>query len=578
MLNKKGVGTTFSSGIKHRVGNWKLDASVGLSQSTNHYHIGEPRAEGEVMGRADFYLRGISYTLTTPAETHIPTLVQTAGPSILDLNNFVSQNRTTNLTTNTATVGSFTTANTREVNAIDRFYSGKANVRRDFTNTRFPFYLQAGIAWRQQKRDIDFATRHRWFYVGPDGISGTADDTANLGQFADTEVYRRPFGYQYPVPNMEKITNFYTANPRAFQEDAYFRIQQQGQNLRSITEKVTAAYLEGNVTFGKLGILAGLRGERTADAGKGPVTNLPAATGITDRVQQAIAIYTTKRASSDTSYKNWFPSVQAKYNLTRDFIARASFTQSIGRQNLGNIIPGVTVGTGAIVNLAVNNPGLLPQIYFNQDYSLEYYLKPVGVLSAGYFYKKIKNYTRSGTEIIVKGYDYDVGIDTDTYADGFNTLTRSTNVGDAYVKGYELNYSQQLSAYSDKLRGLGVFANYTYLSTEGNYGAATTATTSLANFVPHSFNAGFSYSRGPFIGSTKYNYKSHYTTGAPTYQFDRGTYDVSAAWKVRKEATLFFEVKNITNEPRQAYNALSRRLSAYATDGAIFNFGVKGTF
>ena len=577
VLNKKGVGTTFSAGIKHQAGPWKLDAAVGASQSINRYHLGAPRVEGEVMGRADFYLRGISYTLTTPAETHIPTLVQTAGPSILDLNNFVSQSRTTNLQTNTATVGSFTTANTRDVNSIDRIYSARANARRDFANYRFPFYLQAGAAWREQKRDIDFAHRHRWFYVGPDGISGTADDTANLGQFADTEVYRRPFGYSYPLPNMEKITNYYTANPKAFQEDLYFTIQQDGQNLRHIVEKVAAAYIEGNVTIGKLGVLAGLRGEKTTDAGIGPVTDLRAATGITDRLQQAVAIY-SKRASSNTEYTNWFPSVQAKYNVTQNLLARASFTQSIGRQNLGNIIPGVTVGTAAVVNLAVNNPGLLPQIYFNQDYSLEYYLKPVGVLSIGYFTKKIKNYTRSNTDIIVKGFDYDVGIDTDTYADGVNTITRSTNVGDAEVKGYELSYSQQLSAYTEYLRGLGVFVNYTYLSTAGNYGATTTATTSLANFVPHTFNIGFTYNRNNFTGSIKYNYKSHYTTGAPTYQYDRGTYDVSAQWQVRREAIIFAEVKNITNEPRQAYNSLHRRLSAYATDGAIFNFGLKGNF
>ncbi|MEO6567173.1 MAG: TonB-dependent receptor, partial [Opitutaceae bacterium] len=501
LLNKKGVGTTFSGGIKHQWGNWKFDLSAGISQSINRYHLGAPRAEGENMGRADFYLRGISYTVTTPAETHTPTLVQTGGPSILDLNNFVSQNRTTNLTVNSNTVGSFTTANTREVNSIDRIYSLRGNARRHFTNMRFPFYLQTGFAWREQKRDIDFATRHRWFYVGPDGISGTADDTANLGQFLETNAYRRPYGYQYPVPSLDKITDFYVANPQAFQEDVYFRIQQEGQNLRHIIEKVAGAYLEGNVSIGKLGVLAGVRAERTTDAGNGPVTDNRAATGITDRIQQAIAIYTTKRATSNTAYTNWFPSIQGKYSITKDLIARASYTESIGRQNLGNIIPGVTVGTGTVVNLSVNNPGLLPQIYYNQDYSLEYYLKPVGVLSAGYFYKDIKHYTRSVTEVIQRGFDYDVGIDTDQYADGINTITRSTNVGDAYVKGYELSYSQQLSAYSDMLRGLSVFANYTYLKTKGNYGATTTATTSLGNFVPHTFNIGTTYTRGPFTGS-----------------------------------------------------------------------------
>lgn len=576
LLNKKGVGTDFAAGLKHRLGAWTIDYQAGASLSTNHYHIGAP-GQGEPFGRADFYLRGITYRIDTPPGSHTPTVTQTGGPSIYDLNNYVSGSQTTNLTTNTK-MGSFTVSDAREVNATDRFYSGRANIKRDF-GSPYLAYIQTGAAWREQRRNIDFGHRRRWFYVGPDGVAGTADDTANLGQFVDTNVYRRPYGLSYPVPSLTKITEYYKANPQAFLEDTYWNIQQEGQNLRMISEFVSAAYLEGSLRFRRLSVLAGVRVERTRDHGDGPITNNNAAVGITDRLQQARAIYWSQRADSNSAYSNWFPSVQGKYTITPNLLARAGFTQSIGRQNFGNIIPGVTVNaTNPVLN--VNNPGLLPQIYYNQDYSLEYYLNPTGILSVGYFYKEIKNYTRSFDTVILPGVDYGVGIDTDSYANGTNTLRRLLNVGNAYVKGWEFNYTQQLDRLSRWLHGVSVFANYTTLNSHGNYGAATNSTLPLDNFVPHTFNTGVSYRYRAFGGSVKYNYKSHYPTSASaaSYNYDRGTYDVSLSWDLRRSVTLFAEAKNITNRQRDSYRVLPTRVIGYTNDGSIINFGVKGTF
>jgi hypothetical protein len=125
-----------------------------------------------------------------------------------------------------------------------------------------------------------------------------------------------------------------------------------------------------------------------------------------------------------------------------------------------------------------------------------------------------------------------------------------------------------------------VFANYTSLRTQGNYGAATAATLPLDNFIPRTCNAGVSYARSKFTGSVKYNYKSQYPTSASagTYNYRRGTCDVAVAWALRRQATFFAEVKNLTNEARDSYRVLPTRLVGYATDGAIFNFGVKGQF
>lgn len=588
LLNKLGTGTTFSAGAKHRWGPWRVDYAGSISQSTNHYRLGFPE-KGD-FGRADFYQRGISFDLQTPAGSPFPIFTPVGQPSqrfgvtngdLYDLGRYTSRTTTTNSTTNVAE-GTFTVGNTRDNNALDRFTTLRANVRRDFA-LRFPVYVQAGAQFRQQKRFIDNEGRRRWFYVGPDGIANTADDAANLGQFVDTSYTGTVPGFpRAPFPSLSKITAYYKASPQAFKEDIYYNIQTEAQNIRSLKEEIGGVYAMTGIKLNRLNILLGLRGERTEDTGEGPVTNNAAAAGITDRVQQAIAIFTTKRASGVAKYERLFPNAQARYELTKNIVLRASYNESIGRQNFGNIIPGATISNAATpiaTVVTVNNPALRPQIFSNYDASIEWYLQPVGVLSAGFFHKDITNYTRSFDQTILAGVDYNVaGVDLAPYVGG--TLRRSENVGSAEVDGIEISYSQQLSRYAAWLRGWGVFANYTHLETKGNYGALTQATLPLDNFVPETINGGLSYRRGRFDGSIKYNYKGAYLGSGNElrYNVSRGTLDLSAAYKVWGNHTAFVEVKNVTDESRGDYRVHAYRIRNWNEDGAIINFGVKGTF
>jgi outer membrane receptor protein involved in Fe transport len=79
------------------------------------------------------------------------------------------------------------------------------------------------------------------------------------------------------------------------------------------------------------------------------------------------------------------------------------------------------------------------------------------------------------------------GIDgSGTYAN--YTLTTTVNFGRARIRGIEASYQQQFSFLPGPFKGLGAFANFTYLEAQGNFGGLT-QTNRLPNLAPRSGNA-----------------------------------------------------------------------------------------
>src|SRR5690606_23004510 len=139
---------------------------------------------------------------------------------------------------------------------------------------------------------------------------------------------------------------------------------------------------------------------------------------------------------------------------------------------------------------------------------LEYYFEPVGVLSVGFFHKKLKNFIFNDTRIIDPGADNGFGGE---YA-GF-VLSTARNGGQGVVKGFEINYSQQLSRLPGWLARFGVYANYTRNETKGDYasgGATQQSTNEIVGFIPETGNAGISYLHDRFDLRVQWNWRGKY--------------------------------------------------------------------
>ncbi|MFO1448952.1 MAG: TonB-dependent receptor [Opitutaceae bacterium] len=448
--------------------------------------------------------------------------------------------------------------------ASDKIASARLDASRDFAQWRFPVKLKTGFRVRQQDRDRD-----------ADSITGTlgAGDYSRYrimvqhgwldGRYPatpiiDTKAVFRDIGFSYlpsglPARPAVQFTYNATALPlTAANLDT--SVTNSLQNDYQTRETIPAAYLQGEVKLAKnLQMTAGVRVEQT----KATITSRFENTRATTPEARFAAFRTV-----ESDYVDWFPNLQFRYEPITHFTVRANYSTTIGRPRISDLVGRFSINDlGQTVSFS--NPSLKPQISSNYDVSLEYYFKPVGVVSIGAFRKDIKNYV-TATSFRIVGNEF--GLDLGEYA-GWTGNSR-INSGDGEVTGMELNYSQQLSFLPGGLRGLGVMANWTVLTSEGDYNGVVgnlPFANNLTGMRPRSGNAGLTYNSSRWDLRLMWNYADTYlaslNTGDPSsseFIGRRGQFDFFARFTVRENLNLFLDVINLTEENRGRYSGLYR--------------------
>jgi TonB-dependent receptor len=288
-------------------------------------------------------------------------------------------------------------------------------------------------------------------------------------------------------------------------------------------------------------------------------------------------------------YTNVFPNLQAKYNVTRNLITRASFSTSILRPDFINIAPRSTVNdTGTSVRIELSNLDLEPETAKSYDLGIEYYFpETVGSITAAVFRKDISDVhvDQTTTDLDDPRFADDATIanlDSATAASFRSTgnieLKRTLNAGKAKVTGFELAYNQDYSFLPGIFKGLGAFANYTYLDVD--YPQDFYVFESPSNLV----NFGVNYKYSKFDVQIKGNYKGQSITvwnqGTGEFQWEESffTWDLNMNYKVHKYAKLFLNVRNVFNTPRYWTSVFHSRMWQQEEYGAAITFGVKGNF
>jgi TonB-dependent receptor len=336
---------------------------------------------------------------------------------------------------------------------------------------------------------------------------------------------------------------------------------------------------------GRTGLVAGVRTERTETSSWGWVrtrTGSTVAQQTADPVGSATRDYAGTRRDLSGSYTKSFPSAHLTHDLTSNLKARLSWSTSFGRPPLNNALPNETISE-ANQTLTVNNPSLLPQTAATWDATLEYYFEPVGTLSIGWFNKTIEDYIVTGTNAGTIGTGSDNGYNGEY--PGFTRLT-SSNAGTAKVQGWEFNYQQQFTFLPGLLKGFGASANYTLISTSGDFGGTTTRSTNeVPGFIPRTGNATLSWRYRKFSTRILYNFTgSHITAftaatpGRNLYRFDYASVNAGMAYQIRPDVQLTLDAANLTNEPQAFYRSVRSQMQNTILNGTTLTFGVNGRF
>lgn len=550
--------------------NWSFDGNNNEKTGRQYtFDVGGSTrlAEGEVTYRASYApstfksnLRTFLMTLQTPIGMAVdttgsrsrPVFRQTYGPSILfgqaDFRNYRGQMQQ------------------QPETGAENVTNAKIDYRRPVRWGGGTLEFKSGTAWRRQYRNL-VVGRPNWNYTGADGVAGSTDD--DLAAFmlsgpAYTVFNNGGVWPQLPGVSFPKAWSVFNSSPQLFRP-AGTSVSER-PNVSSIREDVLAGYAQGSTKLGKLTILGGVRYERTEIEGVGRYSD-PRRPTIT-------------RTTRDGSYDQWFPSLHFRYDLTRQLLARASYSTGAARPNMTDLYPTTTVSYNATTGLGTvtqANLALKPQETENYDLSLEYYFEPAGVFSVGVFRKDITDFLSRTSDEIDAGPGNGFGGD---FA-GF-VLNTTLNQGKAKVEGWEINYNQRLTMLPRPFNGLQLFGNYTYLKTSGVYreGAAE-----LAGFVPRTANAGvsFRWRKLEARGAWRYTGDQLRSYNALVHQQNRfrpvESIDLNFLYQFSARFGFFFDVINLKDKWPENYTGRDRgRITFSDSYGTRYNAGVSGRF
>lgn len=292
--------------------------------------------------------------------------------------------------------------------------------------------------------------------------------------------------------------------------------------------------------------------------------------------------------SRENSYINFLPSLSFKYNVSDNFILRAAFSTALARPNYYALVPYLDVkqDKGEIV---AGNPNLEATYSYNFDLMAEYYFKNIGIVSGGFFYKKLDNFI----------YTYmNSSYTTDRFAEDFPNLANPIPAGETWeytvplngesvnLYGVEVALQRKLDFLPGKfLKNFSIYLNYTYTGSKAsgiyNEDGEERTDVDFPGTTPHMFNASLSWENKRFSARVSLNYAASYLDEVADEAFSDRYYDkqlfldVNASYKIGGHFTIFGEANNLTNTPLRYYQGVKSRLAQLEYYKPTFNIGVK---
>jgi TonB-dependent receptor len=378
-------------------------------------------------------------------------------------------------------------------------------------------------------------------------------------------------------------------NPLSFQDIQPQNVQRQAVNTQNLTQIISALYFAGTVRFSpKLSLLAGVRAEMTENFARGAIRINSLGNGLVVNSKPWYeAIYSqTQKVESD--YVDYFPQAQVTYRLSPDAILRASASKAMSRPGIQTILPNTTVNdTAAVPNITVNNTALDPTYSQNLDVQFEYYTKPAGKLSVGWFDKKITNYIINETTTVPPGEDN--GFDGEYV--GYELRTQE-NGGTGRFAGVEFAVQQGLKPFlgflPEVVRGWDVFANYTkmYKGEAPNRNGVITKPTA-PNYYDWNANYGISYMtpRRTFYAQVRtviypgaiQAYANGTTDLRNTYEARHQRWDFTLRYRISRRYAVELTGANVFEDPSRKF-ILANRVIQQRDYGAQYVLSFTGNF
>ncbi len=389
-----------------------------------------------------------------------------------------------------------------------------------------------------------------------------------IGSFSNSNYYFNEYQLG-PLPDLSSVTSFLNANPTALALDVNNTHQKSDPNNYNATERVYAGYAMDSLTFGKSRLQLGLRVEAT-DA---------TYTGYQVTLDSKGKWASTSPISGAKKYTDALPSVQWRYEVDPGTNVRAVYSSGIARPNFSDLPPYI-LEQDKKQTVNVGNPDLKPTHAHNYDFLVEHYFTPAGAISAGVFYKDLRDPIYESVESQVT---------TGAFA-GYSQF-QPINGEKAHIFGFETAWQQHMSFLPGAWGGLGVLANYSYTSSKAIV-PGRSDDPPLERQAPHNWNFGLTYDRARVSarlgithnGASIFSY--NFTDGADggkagpngdVYLYPHTQIDSQVEVRLSKETTLFASILNINNEVFGFYAGSPQYPLQREFYNRTFGFGIRLT-
>ena len=438
----------------------------------------------------------------------------------------------------------------------DREWTLRGDVAREFALNNGTFTVQAGVKSRWRKKSYDLEAL---VFDGYDGDYSLADVLGG-------QTYRiQNLG---PLPSQLAPTEFFFANRDNFEPNSLDTIVNSASSDYAIDEDILAGYLLGRYDDGDLRVIGGIRAERTKNDIRGLLVD------VEDEDEDPVISPTR----FTRSYTDWLPSLAMRYDATQDVVLRFGAYKSLVRPKLSNLAPRFVINEDREAEFG--NPDLKPYSAWNLDLSAEWYFGKNSALTAGFFWKSVKDF-------IVEVRDGDPG---SAYGVDYTEAVTFQNGETAKIKGFEISFAQQFTSLPSPFDGLLLNANYTYTDAKGTVfvdgDPADPRDITLPSASKHTFNVALGYEKGPISLRAAGTYRDKYLDelgGAANEDRivdQHFQLDLSAKYRITKDVRLFAEWVNVTDAPYFAYQNFegAKRILQYEKYSWTAKFGVAASF
>lgn len=437
----------------------------------------------------------------------------------------------------------------------DRMYAETIDYKISFDSAGHPAYAKFGVRGSNRTKKLSLDYRALKVSAAP------ATTLSDLAELDDGEFLYRPRYHLGATPTVDLTNRFFNANQSLFSPN----LQRDHRAYYRAKEDIYAAYGLSSIDLDALHLSGGLRVEDTH-------TQYEAYLFPTDASGTVLpeALTTVKK-----KYTDLFPSIHARYDVSKQLVLRASASTSIVRPQFSNVVPSQTIdSSGRVGTISGGNPDLKPTKSYDLDVGAEYYFSGIGVVSVSGFYKDIKDYVFPRQTTVQSG-PYKGYL--------FNT---SANIPTSKVYGVELAYNQQFSSLPGALSGLGIYANATLTHSRaeirsGEFDRLPKQTPAVENLALYYEKYGVT-ARLALTHTGAFLYQvgdDRITPGASDVFYDKSTLlDFTISYAVNKNLSVFFNALNLTNQPLRFYESNTTRPIQQEYYDVQYETGVKFNF